>query len=86
MGTNGDCSRSIFNKGGLFADENFIFRHVGAGCLSYCNRGPDTNGSLFQVTFRENSDLDDKHVVFGCLVSSESHTTLAKINTFGNPR
>jgi hypothetical protein len=28
MGTNGDCSRSIYNDGGVFADENFIFRFV----------------------------------------------------------
>ncbi len=45
----GNCSRSIYNHGGLFKDENFVFRHTGAGCLSMCNRGPDTNGSLFQV-------------------------------------
>ena len=25
MGTGGDCSRSIYNDGGVFSDENFIF-------------------------------------------------------------
>jgi hypothetical protein len=39
MGESGDCSRSTYNNGGLFADENFILRHTGPGCLSYCNRG-----------------------------------------------
>lgn len=29
MGMNGHCSKSIYNKGGLFVDENFIFRHTG---------------------------------------------------------
>lgn len=32
-----------------------------------CNRGADTNGSLFQVCFSNNPDLDHVHVVFGCL-------------------
>jgi hypothetical protein len=27
MGTNGECSRSIYNDGGVFADENFLFRY-----------------------------------------------------------
>ena len=32
-----------------------------------CNRGADTNGSLFQVCFSNNPDLDNVQVVFGCL-------------------
>jgi len=80
----GNCSRSIYNHGGLFKDENFIFRHTGPGCLSMCNRGPDTNGSLFQVTFTANPLLDEKYVVFGCLASEESYDTLSLINTFGS--
>lgn len=82
MNENGNCSKSIYH-GGLFADENFILRHTGPGCLSMCNRGPDTNGSLFQVTFRENRDMDERYVVFGCLVNEESMNVLHKINTFG---
>lgn len=80
----GECSRSIFNKGGLFRDENYLLRHTGPGCLSYCNRGPDTNGSLFQVSFTQNSDLDGRYVVFGCLCSPESYDTLSAINGFGS--
>ena len=79
----GNCSRSIYNKGGLFKDENFIFRHVGAGCLSMCNRGPDTNGSLFQVCLTSLPELDEKYVVFGCLADDESYQTLSRLNTFG---
>jgi peptidylprolyl isomerase len=79
----GNCSRSTYNKGGLFKDENFIFRHTGPGCLSMCNRGPDTNGSLFQVSMTTLPEFDEKYVVFGCLADDESYQTLGKINTFG---
>ena len=80
----GNCSRSIYNKGGLFKDENFIFRHTGAGCLAMCNRGPDTNGSLFQVSFTALPEFDEKFVVFGCLADEESYHVLSRINTFGS--
>jgi len=80
----GNCSRSIYNQGGLFRDENFILTHAGPGCLSMCNRGPDTNGSLFQVCFTANPDLDGKYVVFGCVASDEGYETLQKINMFGS--
>jgi cyclophilin family peptidyl-prolyl cis-trans isomerase len=79
----GLCSRSSFGDGRYFRDENFILRHTGPGCLSYCNRGPDTNGSLFQVTFTPNTDLDNRHVVFGCLASADSYDCLNKINSYG---
>jgi cyclophilin family peptidyl-prolyl cis-trans isomerase len=79
----GECSKSIYNHGGVFRDENFILHHTGPGCLSYCNRGPDSNGSLFQVTFRQNPDLDNRFVVFGCITNQESLETLYKIAAFG---
>lgn len=50
-----------------------------------CNTGPDTNGSLFQVTFTQNQDMDERYVVFGCLAAEESFETLQLINTFGTP-
>ena len=79
----GNCSRSTYNAGGLFRDENFILRHVGPGCLSMCNRGPDTNGSLFQVTLAPAPDLDERCVVFGCICSPDSYLTLKSIALFG---
>jgi cyclophilin family peptidyl-prolyl cis-trans isomerase len=79
----GECSRSIYNRGGVFRDENFLLRHTGPGCLSYCNRGPDSNGSLFQITLRENPDLDNRFVVFGCVVNQESLDTLYQIGNLG---
>jgi cyclophilin family peptidyl-prolyl cis-trans isomerase len=78
----GNCSRSIYNKGGLFKDENYLLRHTGPGCISMCNRGPDTNGSLFQVCLTANPDLDNKYVVFGCLAEDESYNVLSAINRY----
>jgi len=75
MGLDGLSSRSIYNNGGLFRDENFLLRHTGPGCLSMVNRGPDSNGSLFQVVFAHTPALDERCVVFGCLASDESYGT-----------
>ena len=88
-GTDGEFNQSAFpitaeNPEGTFPDENFILRHTGAGCLSYCNRGPDTNGSLFQVTLMRNEHMDEKYVCFGCLVTKESFDVLDDINGFGS--
>ena len=47
------------------------------------NRGLDSNGSLFQVCFTQNPDLDNKHVVFGCLANDESYEVLDRINSYG---
>lgn len=82
LGEGGACSKSIYG-GGFFKDENFILRHTGPGVLSMSNMGPDTNGSIFQVTFRENRDMDERYVVFGCLAAEESFEVLHMINSFG---
>lgn len=46
--------------GGPFADENFMLRHTGAGVLTCCNAGPDTNTSTFMITTVELSDRKDR--------------------------
>lgn len=80
----GECSHSIYNRGGVFRDENFILRHVGAGVLSCLNRGPDSNGSLFQIALAAVPMLDERHVVFGCVVDEASLRTLTRVNRLGS--
>lgn len=47
-------------------------RHTHRGVVSMANKGPNTNGSQFFVTYRATPHLDAKHTVFGQLVSERS--------------
>ncbi|KAK4132944.1 cyclophilin-like protein [Trichocladium antarcticum] len=54
-------------------------RHHERGVLSMANKGPNTNGSQFFITFAPAPHLDGMNTVFGKLLGDESLATLAKI-------
>jgi cyclophilin family peptidyl-prolyl cis-trans isomerase len=64
---NGTGGMSIY--GHKFPDEKLWLPHTHPGLLSMANSGPDTNGSQFFVTFKPCKWLDQKHTVFGRVIS-----------------
>ena len=51
-----------------------------------CNRGPDTNGSMFFLSLAELKELDGRHCVFGAVVNEDSLKVLREIERYGTDR
>ena len=58
--------------GYAFKDE-FLpeFRFTGPGILAMANAGPKTNGSQFFITHKETPWLNDRHTIFGHVVTGQ---------------
>ena len=70
--------RSIW--GPTFEDEiRPGLRHHERGVVSMANKGPNTNGSQFFITFAPAPHLDGLNTVFGKILGDTSLETLAKI-------
>ncbi|GFN95318.1 peptidyl-prolyl cis-trans isomerase [Plakobranchus ocellatus] len=77
--TTGDGTGGISMYGDTFNDENFEVGISEKGTIAMANRGPNSNGSQFFVTFRSWQFLDNLHVGFGQVVGKESLAFLDKL-------
>uniref|UniRef100_A0A0B6ZD40 Peptidyl-prolyl cis-trans isomerase n=1 Tax=Arion vulgaris TaxID=1028688 RepID=A0A0B6ZD40_9EUPU len=77
--TIGDGSGGSSLYGLTFNDENFSIGVSERGTIAMANRGPNSNGSQFFITFRSWQYLDGTHVAFGQVVGKQSLEFLEKL-------
>ena len=68
MAKGGDPTGTGRGGPGYEFEDEFTDHEHDAGALSMANKGPDTNGSQFFITFAPQHGLDGMHTVFGQLV------------------
>ncbi len=69
--TKDDSQQAMWGTGGpgyMFEDEISELNNNLKGTISMANAGPNTNGSQFFINTVDNSNLDDRHTVFGKVV------------------
>lgn len=70
--TKSDADQELWGTGGpgyTFEDEIHEMNENKVGTISMANAGPNTNGSQFFINTSDNDFLNDKHTVFGRVVS-----------------
>lgn len=70
---------------GEFNKENARAKHDRPGILSMANRGPETDGSQFFLTFGPTPHLNGRHTVFGEVIAG-LEDVLPKIEKLGSRR
>jgi peptidyl-prolyl cis-trans isomerase A (cyclophilin A) len=70
----GDPQGSGMGGPGYSFKDEFLpeFQFTGPGILAMANSGPATNGSQFFITHKETSWLNNRHTIFGHVVSGQS--------------